>query len=131
MGSHGPNLAPMTPLLVVEDLHASVEGTDILEGVNLTVNPGEIHAIMGPNGSGKSTLANVLLGHPSYTVTQGTIIYKGKDVTAATPDELLAEASRHIARYKLPKQIVFSDHIVRSPAGKADYRWARDMVTRS
>jgi Fe-S cluster assembly ATP-binding protein len=87
MGSHGPNLAPMTPLLVVEDLHASVEGTDILEGVNLTVNPGEIHAIMGPNGSGKSTLANVLLGHPSYTVTQGTIIYKGKDVTAATPDE--------------------------------------------
>jgi len=53
------------------------------------------------------------------------------DGTAATPDELLAEASRHIARYKLPKQIVFSDHIVRSPAGKADYRWARDMVTRS
>jgi Fe-S cluster assembly ATP-binding protein len=77
----------MTPLLVVEDLHASVEGTDILKGVDLTVNQGEIHAIMGPNGSGKSTLANVLLGHPSYTVTQGTITYKGENITEATPDE--------------------------------------------
>lgn len=77
----------MTPLLFVEDLHASVEGIDILKGVNLTVNPGETHAIMGPNGSGKSTLANVLLGHPLYTVTRGTITYKGEDVTEATPDE--------------------------------------------
>ena len=77
----------MTPLLVIDDLHASVEGTDILKGVDLTVNQGEIHAIMGPNGSGKSTLANVLLGHPSYTVTQGKITYKGEDITQATPDE--------------------------------------------
>lgn len=87
MGSHGPNLAVMTPLLIVENLHASVEGTEILKGVDLTVNPGEIHAIMGPNGSGKSTLANVLLGHPSYTVTRGTITYKGEDITEAAPDE--------------------------------------------
>ncbi len=87
MASHRPNLAPMTPLLVIDDLHASVEGTDILKGVDLTVNQGEIHAIMGPNGSGKSTLANVLLGHPSYTVTQGKITYKGEDITQATPDE--------------------------------------------
>lgn len=87
MGRHGPNLVFMTPLLVVDNLHASVEGVEILKGVDLTVNPGEIHAIMGPNGSGKSTLANVLLGHPSYTVTQGTITYKGEDITQAKPDE--------------------------------------------
>lgn len=74
------------PLLVVDDLHASVEGTEILKGVTLTINPGETHAIMGPNGSGKSTLANVLLGHPSYVVTQGSITYKGEDITTAAPE---------------------------------------------
>jgi Fe-S cluster assembly ATP-binding protein len=77
----------MTPLLVIDDLHASVEGADILKGVNLTVNPGETHAIMGPNGSGKSTLANVLFGHPAYKVTAGSIRYRGADITEATPDE--------------------------------------------
>lgn len=74
------------PLLVVDDLHASAEGTEILKGVTLTINPGETHAIMGPNGSGKSTLANVLLGHPSYVVTQGSITYKGEDITTASPE---------------------------------------------
>ena len=74
------------PLLILEDLHASVEGTEILKGVTLTVNRGEIHALMGPNGSGKSTLANVLLGHPAYEVS-GRILYKGEDITEWAPDE--------------------------------------------
>ncbi len=77
----------MIDLLVVDDLHAAVEGTEIHKGVNLTVAPGETHAIMGPNGSGKSTLANVLLGHPGYLVTSGTVTYKGEDITMLTPEK--------------------------------------------
>jgi len=72
------------PLLQIENLHASAGGAEILHGVDLTIKHGEIHALMGPNGSGKSTLASVLMGHPSYRVTQGRILYKGEDVTAAS-----------------------------------------------
>ncbi|MCH7650741.1 MAG: Fe-S cluster assembly ATPase SufC [Nitrospinae bacterium] len=67
-------------LLEIKDLHAGFEGTEIVNGVSLTVNAGEIHAIMGPNGSGKSTLAKVLVGHPSYEVTKGSITYNGKNL---------------------------------------------------
>ena len=77
----------MSELLVIDDLHASVEGTEILKGVTLTVRTGEIHALMGPNGSGKSTLANVLMGHPDYEITGGSILFEGEDVTEWTPDE--------------------------------------------
>ncbi len=73
------------PLLAVEDLHASVDSQPILRGVNLTARQGEIHAIMGPNGSGKSTLAKVLMGHPGYEVTSGTVRMKGEDITEADP----------------------------------------------
>lgn len=69
-----------TPLLKIENLHSSAGDVAILKGVNITINPGEIHALMGPNGSGKSTLANVLMGHPGYTVTQGRIRLKGQDI---------------------------------------------------
>lgn len=73
--------------LEIRDLHVSVEDKPILKGVDLTVRQGEIHALMGPNGAGKSTLANALMGHPSYQVTQGRIIFKGKDLVDMKPDE--------------------------------------------
>ena len=73
-------------MLEIRDLHASIGGTAILKGINLTVNPGEVHAIMGPNGSGKSTLANVLAGHPNYTVTSGQVRFNGEDLLALLPE---------------------------------------------
>jgi Fe-S cluster assembly ATP-binding protein len=76
----------MPDLLVIDDLRASADGTEILKGVSLTVRLGEIHALMGPNGSGKSTLANVLMGHPDYEVTGGSILFDGQDITEMTPD---------------------------------------------
>ena len=78
-------------LLEIRNLHATVEGKEILKGINLTVNEGEIHAIMGPNGSGKSTLANVLAGRDLYQVTEGEVIYKGKNLLEMSPEERARE----------------------------------------
>ena len=77
----------MTDELVIKDLHVSVEGQQILKGVNLTVRKGEVCALMGPNGSGKSTLAYTLMGHPKYTVDKGEAWYKGKNILELAPDE--------------------------------------------
>lgn len=75
------------PLLEIKDLHVSVEGNEILHGLNLSVNAGEVHAIMGTNGSGKSTLTKVIAGHPDYEVTKGDVLYKGKSILEDEPED--------------------------------------------
>lgn len=74
-------------MLEIKNLHAAIEGNEILKGIDLQVNPGEIHAIMGPNGSGKSTLANVLAGKEEFEVQQGTVLYEGKDLLEMSPED--------------------------------------------
>ena len=78
-------------MLEIRNLHASVEGKEILKGINLSIKPGEVHSIMGPNGSGKSTLAQVLAGRETYQVTQGEVLYQGKNLLDMEPDERACE----------------------------------------
>jgi Fe-S cluster assembly ATP-binding protein len=81
----------MKPLLEIRNLHATVDGTEILRGLDLTVNAGEVHAIMGPNGSGKSTLAHVVAGREDYEVTDGEVLYRGRDLLDMEPEERARE----------------------------------------
>ena len=78
-------------MLEIRDLHAAIDGNEILKGINLTIKKGEVHAIMGPNGSGKSTLAKVLAGHPAYEVTKGEVLFEGKNLLELAPDERARE----------------------------------------
>ena len=77
----------MEHLLEIQSVHTNTGEIKILNGLSLTINPGEIHAIMGPNGSGKSTLANTIAGNPSYQITDGDILFKGQSITAMSPDQ--------------------------------------------
>ena len=81
----------MTALIEIRNLHAKAEGREILHGIDLTIQPGEVHAIMGPNGSGKSTLSQVLAGRDSFEVTEGEVIYKGKDLLSMAPEKRACE----------------------------------------
>ncbi len=81
----------MTALIEIKNLHAKAEGREILHGIDLTIQPGEVHAIMGPNGSGKSTLAQVLAGRDSFEVTEGEVLYKGKDLLSMAPEKRACE----------------------------------------
>jgi Fe-S cluster assembly ATP-binding protein len=91
------------PLFEVDDLHVTVDGAEILNGVDLVVNQGEIHALMGPNGSGKSTLANTLLGNPDYVVSKGRILFQGEDITT-WPTDVRAKAGIFLA-FQYPEEI--------------------------
>ena len=73
-------------MLLIKDLHAAIDGKPILKGISLTVNAGEVHAVMGPNGSGKSTLAQVLAGHPAYEITGGEVLYNGENLLDMAPE---------------------------------------------
>jgi Fe-S cluster assembly ATP-binding protein len=90
-------------VLEIRNLHASAGDKEILRGIDLTVNAGEVHAVMGPNGSGKSTLAQVLAGHPAYEVTQGSVVYEGQDLLEMEP-ELRAQAGVFLA-FQYPVEI--------------------------
>jgi Fe-S cluster assembly ATP-binding protein len=101
-------------MLEVRGLHVSVNGTEILRGVDLSVKAGEVHAIMGPNGSGKSTLTQVLAGHPAYTVTAGTATYDGKDLLALKPEERAREGLFLAFQYPVEIRGITNSYFLRS-----------------
>ncbi len=102
------------PVLEIKDLHVNVDGTPILRGVNLTLQAGQVHAIMGPNGSGKSTLAQVLAGHPAYEVTSGTVRFQGKDLLDLDPEERAREGVFLAFQYPVEIKGITNSYFLRS-----------------
>ena len=98
----------------IRNLPASVQGSEILRGIDLSVNAGEVHAIMGPNGSGKSTLAQLLAGHPAYAVTEGTVLYEGKDLLEMAPEERAREGVFLAFQYPVEIRGITNAYFLRS-----------------
>src|SRR4030095_14732634 len=107
------------PILQIKDLHAGVEDKQILKGVNLTISAGEVHAIMGPNGSGKSTLSQILAGRDSYKVTQGEVLYCGKDLLELSPEERAREGVFLAFQYPVEIPGVNSTYFLKSALNEA------------
>lgn len=101
-------------MLEIKNLHASVEGVEILKGIDLAIRAGEVHAIMGPNGSGKSTLAQVLAGHPAYEVTEGSITFEGKDLLELEPEERSCEGVFLAFQYPVAIRGITNAYFLRS-----------------
>jgi len=101
-------------VLEIRNLHVAVEGKEILRGIDLAIQPGEVHALMGPNGSGKSTLSNVLAGRPSYEVTQGEVRYRGRDLLSMKPEERAREGLFLAFQYPVEIPGVSNGYFLRS-----------------
>ena len=115
-------------LLEIEDLHASVDGHEILKGVNLTLNAGEVHSIMGPNGSGKSTLAQVLARRETFNVTAGEVLYNGKDLLAMKPEEAACEGVFLAFQYPVEIPGISNAYFLRSAVNAVrKYRGEEEM----
>jgi Fe-S cluster assembly ATP-binding protein len=110
-------------MLTIKNLHASIEGTPILKGINLEVKPGEVHAIMGPNGSGKSTLASVLAGREEYEVTDGEVSFKGKNLLDLSPEDRAREGVFLAFQYPVEIPGVSSTNFLRTAVNQVrEYR---------
>jgi Fe-S cluster assembly ATP-binding protein len=115
-------------MLEIRDLHAEIEGKKILKGVDMSVNVGEIHAIMGPNGSGKSTLAQVLAGRPEYTVTSGSVMYQGKDLLAMAPEDRAREGLFLAFQYPVEIPGVNSSYFLRTALNEIRVYHGQDKI---
>ncbi len=102
------------PMLAIRDLHVAINGTEILRGVDLTMDRGTVHAIMGPNGSGKSTLAQVLAGHPAYQVTAGSVRYEGRDLLDLDPEKRAREGVFLAFQYPVEVRGITNSYFLRS-----------------
>jgi len=108
----------MTPILSIQQLTAGIEERQILKGIDLVVNPGEVHAIMGPNGSGKSTLASVLAGREDYTVTGGSVTFMGKDLLDMSPEERAREGMFLAFQYPIEIPGVSTANFIKTAVGE-------------